>query len=177
MKRNFLMLVLAGLLVSAAAGPAEAAKKPRPLAEQVRHELAMLPYYGVFDHLAFQVEGSRVVLLGKVTRPTLRSDAEGVVKRIEGVSEIENRIEVLPLSPFDDSIRRRAARAIYGASALNRYALGAQPAIRIIVHDGNVTLEGLVSSEMDRNIAGMQALGVAGAFSVTNNLQIYKGRA
>jgi hyperosmotically inducible protein len=132
----------------------------------------MLPYYGVFDNLAFRVEGNKVILLGQVTRPTLKSAAERVVKDIEGVEEIENQIEVMPLSPNDDRIRLATYRAIYGHTALNRYALQAVPPIHIVVKNGNVTLEGVVANEGDKNIAVMQAKGVSGVFSVTDNLRV-----
>ncbi len=139
---------------------------------EVRHELVMLPYYGVFDNLAFEVDGGTVTLLGQVSRPTLRTDAERVVKRIEGVERVINRIEVLPLSPYDDRIRLATYRAIYGHTALNRYALQAVPPIHIIVKNGNVTLEGVVANEADKTIAGIQARSVPGVFSVTNNLRV-----
>jgi hyperosmotically inducible protein len=142
------------------------------LAREVRHELVMLPYYGVFDNLAFKIDGSTVTLLGQVTRPTLRSSAENVVKDVEGVEKVVNEIEVLPLSPNDDRIRLAAYRAIYGHTALNRYALQAVPPIHIIVKNGNITLEGVVASEADRNIANIQARSVQGAFGVTNNLRV-----
>ncbi len=142
------------------------------IAREVRHELVMLPYYGVFDNLAFQVDGGTVTLLGQVTRPTLKSDAEGVVKQIEGVQKVNNQIEVLPLSSTDDRIRLAEYRAIYGQAQLNRYALRAVPPIHIIVKNGNVTLEGSVSSKGDKDVAGIQANGVSGVFSVTNHLRI-----
>jgi hyperosmotically inducible protein len=143
------------------------------LSEKVRHELVMLPYYNVFDHLKFQVDSDgNVTLLGQVSRPTLKSDAYNVVKRLEGVQSVTNKIEVLPLSPFDDRVRLGVARAIFGNSVLSRYAWGARPAISIIVKNGNVTLEGVVANEMDRNIANIKANGVFGVFSVTNNLRI-----
>lgn len=144
------------------------------IAKEVRHELVMLPYYGVFDNLAFKVEGSTVTLLGQVTRPTLKSDAEKAVKGIEGVEKVVNQIQVLPLSPNDDRIRLAAYRAIYGESALQRYQLQAVPPIHIIVENGHVTLEGVVATDADKNLAGIRANGVPGAFSVTNNLQVEK---
>jgi hyperosmotically inducible protein len=134
----------------------------------------MLPYYGVFDNLAFKVEGRKVTLLGEVTRPTLKSDAEAVVKRIEGVEGVDNQIEVLPLSPNDDRIRLAVYRVVYRQASLSRYALQAIPPIHIIVKNGNVRLEGVVASEADKNLAGIRAKGVAGAFSVTNNLRVEK---
>lgn len=132
----------------------------------------MLPYYGVFDNLLFRVDGNVVTLLGQVTRPTLKSDAENVVKSIEGVSKVVNEIKVLPLSPNDDRIRLAAYRSIYGHTALNRYAMQAVPPIHIIVDNGKLTLEGVVANEGDKNIANIQANGVPGAFSVTNNLHV-----
>ena len=139
---------------------------------EVRHELVMLPFYGVFDNLAFKVDGGTVTLLGQVSRPTLKTDAERVVKSIEGVERVIDRIEVLPLSPYDDRIRLATYRAIYGHTALNRYALQAVPPIHIIVKNGNVTLEGVVANEGDKNIADIQARSVPGVFSVTNNLRV-----
>jgi len=145
------------------------------LAREVRHELVMLPYYGVFDNLAFRVQGYTVTLMGQVTRPTLQSDAETVVKRIEGVERIDNQIEALPPSPNDDRIRLAAYHAIYGRTALERYALQAVPPVHIIVKGGHVTLEGVVGNETDRNVANLRAKGVSGVFSVTNNLRVEKG--
>jgi|SRR5688572_3072562 hyperosmotically inducible protein len=152
-------------------------EKPRGrerIIREVRHELVMLPYYNVFDNLAFQVENGKVILTGSVTRPTLKSAAENVVKDIEGVESVENRIEVLPVSPNDDRIRRDVFRAIYGQAGLDRYGFQAVPSIHIIVKNGEVTLEGVVNSEADKNLAGMQANGVSGVFAVKNNLRIDK---
>ena len=145
------------------------------LAREVRHELVMLPYYGVFDNLAFRVDGSTVTLLGQVTRPTLKSDAENVVKDIEGVERVDNQIQVLPLSPMDDGLRIATYRAIYGYPGLDRYALQAVPSIHIIVDNGKVTLEGVVATEADKDMAGLRANGVSGVFSVTNNLRVEGG--
>lgn len=145
------------------------------LAREVRHELVMLPYYGVFDNLSFRIDGGAVTLMGEVTRPTLKSDAENVVKRIEGVDRVVNNIEVLPLSPNDDRLRLAVYRAVYGFTSLNRYALNAVPPIHILVKNGNVTLDGVVANEGDKNAAGIQAHGVPGVFSVTNNLRIESG--
>jgi hyperosmotically inducible protein len=143
------------------------------IAAQVRHQLLMLPYYGVFDDLAFRVDGNTVTLLGAVTRPTLKSDAERAVKKIEGVGNVVNEIEVLPLSPMDDQIRRAEYRAIYGDPALStRYAYGSVAPIHIIVKNGHVTLEGVVANQTDKNLIGMRANGVPNVFSVTNDLQV-----
>ena len=134
----------------------------------------MLPFFGVFDNIAYKVDGYNVTLLGQVVRPTLKSDAENVVKRIEGVEKVDNQIEVLPPSPMDDDSRRQLFRAIYGYPALEKYALGVQKPIRIIVKGGHVTLEGVVDSEADKNMVGIRASGVSNTFSVTNNLQVVK---
>src|SRR5882757_3268797 len=150
----------------------QASRSNERIAKEVRHELLMLPYLGVFDNLAYKVVGYSVTLMGQVTRPTLKSDAENVVKKIEGVEHVDNQIEVLPPSPVDESLRRQLYRAIYGYPALQKYALGVQQPIRIIVKGGKVTLEGVVDSEADKNIANIQASGVPGVFSVTNNLQV-----
>jgi hyperosmotically inducible protein len=138
--------------------------------KEIRRELVMLPYYGVFDNLAFRLDGSKVTLLGQVTRPTLKSAAERVVKDIEGVESVDNQIEVLPLSPNDDRIRLAVYRAIYSHAALQRYGLQAVPPIHILVKNGNVVLEGVVANEGDKNIANIQARSVSGVFDVINHL-------
>jgi hyperosmotically inducible protein len=160
-------LTAIALSIQAADAPAQSR-----LARQVRHEFVMLPYYGVFDNLLFRIKGSEVELLGQVTRPTLKSDSEGVVKQIEGVTKVINNIEVLPVSPNDDRIRLALYRSIYGHTALNRYALQAVPPIHIIVKNGNVALEGVVANEADKNIANLQARSVPGVFDVVNNVRV-----
>jgi hyperosmotically inducible protein len=134
----------------------------------------MLPYYGVFDNLSYRVDGGTVTLMGQVTRPTLKSDAANVVKRIEGVEKVDNQIQVLPLSSVDDRIRLAVYRAIYGQPGLDRYALQAIPPIHIIVDNGKVTLEGVVASQTDKDQANIRANGVPGVFSVVNNLRVEK---
>jgi len=143
------------------------------IVKEVRHELVLLPYYGVFDNLSYKVDpDGTVTLLGQVARPTLKSDAEKVVKKIEGVEKVVNNIEVLPTSISDDRIRRATYRAIYGNSALSQYQVRAVPPIHIIVKNGQITLEGAVARQMDKQVAGAQANGVQGAFGVTNNLRV-----
>jgi hyperosmotically inducible protein len=142
--------------------------------KEVRHELVMLPYLDVFDNLAYKVEGYTVALFGQVTNPTVKSDAENAVKKIEGVEKVENHIEVLPVSPMDDGLRRHLFRAIYGYPQMQKYALPTIKPIRIIVKNGHVTLEGVVDSEADKNVANIRANGVPGVFSVTNNLAVVK---
>jgi hyperosmotically inducible periplasmic protein len=146
--------------------------KGTDLVKEVRHQLVLLPYYSVFDNLAFKVEGSKVTLVGQVVRPTLRSDSEAVVKKIEGVTSVQNDIEVLPTSPMDDQLRRALYRAIYSDPGLSRYSYSAVPSIHIIVKGGNVTLEGVVDSEADKNLSGLRANGVPNVFSVKNNLVV-----
>ncbi len=153
-------------------GPADESK----LVQKVRHELLMLPYYSIFDDLGFRVNGSTVTLVGDVTRPTLKSDAENVVKRIEGVTQVVNNIKVLPLSNMDWQVRRAVARAIYGDPQIGtRYGYQALPSIHIIVENGNVTLEGVVANQFDKNLIGVRANSVPNVFKVTNNLQVEKG--
>ncbi|MGB7820555.1 MAG: BON domain-containing protein, partial [Candidatus Sulfotelmatobacter sp.] len=142
------------------------------ITREVRHELLMLPYFGVFDYIAFRVDGSTVTLLGQVARPSLKSDAENAIKHIEGVEKVDNQIEILPPSPMDDGLRIRLFHEIYGYPPLEKYALGVQKPIRIIVKSGRVTLEGVVDNDADKNFAGVRANGVPGIFSVTNNLQV-----
>ena len=142
--------------------------------KEVRHQILLLPYLDVFDNIEFQVNGYEVTLLGQVTRPTIKSDAEHAVKSIEGVERVDNQIEVLPPSPSDDRLRIALFRAIYGFPALQRYALPVIKPIRILVKNGHVTLEGVVDSVADKNIAGIQANTVPGIFEVKNNLRIAK---
>jgi hyperosmotically inducible protein len=148
------------------------AKSQGRIIREVRHELLMLPYVGVFDNMAYKVEGGTVTLLGEVVRPVTKSDAESAVKHIEGVEKVDNQIEILPPSPMDDRLRIRLFHEIYGYPSLEKYALGVQKPIRIIVKNGRVTLEGVVDNEADKNVAGIRANGVPGIFQVTNNLQV-----
>ena len=174
--RRFLTLSLAVLLAAAvwAQDRPVSSKAVDHITKEVRHELLMLPYFGVFDDIAYKVDGYNVTLLGWVTRPSVKSDAEAVVKKIEGVEHVNNQIEVLPVSPMDDGLRRQLFASIYGYPALERYALGVQKPIRIIVKNGHVDLEGVVDSEGDRNLAGMRANTVSGVFSVDNHLTVGK---
>lgn len=167
-------LVVGFAAVSGTATRAQEPKAQQNMIKEVRHQLVLLPYYSVFDNLSFRLDGSKVVLLGQVVRPTLKSDAEAAVKSIEGVSSVQNDIEVLPNSPMDDQIRRATYRAIYSEPGLSRYALSAVPSIHIIVKNGNVTLEGVADNETDKNLAGLRANGVPNVFSVKNNLVVTK---
>jgi hyperosmotically inducible periplasmic protein len=180
MKRNWMSLVLLSFaLAPSMIAQTEVGQSVSPsearIQKEVRHELLMLPYFSVFDYIAFQVKGDAVTLQGEVTRPTLKSDAENVVKHIEGVQQVINNIEILPPSPMDDQLRLALYRAIYGYPALEKYALGVQKPIRIIVKNGRVTLEGVVDSETDKNLVTVRANSVPGVFSVTNNLRVVQG--
>lgn len=150
-------------------GPANESK----LIQEVRHKLLTLPYYGVFDDLGFTVNGGTVTLVGEVVNPVLKEDASVTVKEIEGVTNVVNNIEVLPVSPMDSQIRRAVYRAIYGDPVLStRYAFQAIPPIHIIVKNGNVRLEGVVANEMDRTICNVRANAVPGVFHVENDLRV-----
>jgi osmotically-inducible protein OsmY len=144
------------------------------LTKEVHHQLVLLPFYTVFDNLAYKVEGTKVTLIGQVVRPVLKDDAGSAVKHIEGVTEVDNQIKVLPLSPMDNRIRRAEYRAIYSKPSLQMYELRAVPPIHIIVENGHVTLEGAVANQADKDLAGIAANGVSGVFSVTNNLRVVK---
>lgn len=141
------------------------------LEARVRHELVMLPRLTLFDDLSFRVDGGVVTLLGEVTQPILKSDAGNVVERVEGVTRVDNEIEVLPLSPIDNGIRASEYRAVF-SGPLYRYALGTLPSIHIIVKNGNVTLTGVVENQSDRELAYMHANAVPGVFTVTNQLRV-----
>jgi osmotically-inducible protein OsmY len=147
------------------------------LVREVRHQLLLLPYYSVFDNLLYKVDGDKVTLMGQVVRPTLKSDAGNAVKEIEGVSAVDNEIQVLPVSPMDDQLRRAVYRALYGDQVLSRYGMSALPSIHIIVNNGHVTLEGVVDSESDKNLANLRASSVPNVFSVTNNLTVGNEKA
>jgi hyperosmotically inducible periplasmic protein len=157
---------------TAVAQNATANKSEDRIVREVRHELLMLPYYGVFDNIAYKVQGGTVTLLGSVVRPSLKSDAENSIKHIEGVDRVDNQIDVLPPSSQDDAIRIALFRAIYQYPSLQKYEMGVQKPIRIIVKNGRVTLEGVVDSQADKDLVGIRAKSVPGTFAVTNNLQV-----
>jgi osmotically-inducible protein OsmY len=180
MKKSFAGIILA--LITSVAVTSEVAANPNNAAtdtntiRKIRKELVTLPFYGVFDNLAFRYEEGVVTLYGQVSRPTLKKDAARVVERVSGVDQVINRIEVLPLSNFDDRIRVAIYRAIYHQPGLDRLSFQAVPPIHIIVKNGNVTLEGVVANKGDATRAFIAANGVPGVFSVKNNLRIEKKR-
>ena len=168
------LLVAVVTLVGFSQAPqANAQTNPR-IVREVRHELVTLPYYGVFDWLEFEVQtNGTVVLRGQVVRPSTKSDAGGRVKEIEGVTNVVNEIETLPLSPSDDRLRLALYRQIYGSnSPLFRYAHQAVPSIHLIVSRGHATLKGVVATRSDANIANIRARSVPGLFSVKNELKV-----
>jgi len=170
--------VLAGIAIAASAAvaaPRVSADDVRSM-EKIRKTLVMIPTYGVFDNLAYKVEGDTVTLYGQVVRPITRKEAERRVAKIEGVERVVNNIEVLPLSSFDDSLRARVYRSVFRTASLYRYALGANPSIHIIVNRGHVTLEGVVANRGDAQFAYVAANSVPGVFSVTNNLRVERAR-
>jgi len=174
--RNFLILAVAILGWSQTDLRAQGFSQ-RNLEQKVFKEIIRLPYYGVFDNIAFQVNGDTVILTGKVVQPTTRRSAERVVEKIQGVGNVVNNIEVLPLSNFDDSIRLQTLRTLQTrGGSLYRYFLGANPSVKIIVDDGHVALEGFVANRGDYNLANILTNGVPGVFSVTNNLVVEKER-
>ncbi|MHB8755933.1 MAG: BON domain-containing protein [Candidatus Acidiferrales bacterium] len=142
------------------------------LNKQVHHQLAMLPWYGVFDNLAYAINGSEVTLSGQVVRPVTKGDAVASVKHIEGVTKVVDNITVLPLSSFDNQIRRAEYRSIFSEASLSRYSMGVNPSIHIIVNNGHVTLEGYVDNATDIHLATIRANSVPNVFSVTNNLKV-----
>jgi hyperosmotically inducible periplasmic protein len=177
------LAIAAAVLLSASAAVAAAPATDQSagqtqLAKKVRKELVTLPWYGVFDNLAYEIDGSTVTLYGQVVQPSTRKDAERRVSKLSGVERVVNRIEVLPLSSFDDDIRARTYRALFGwNSPLFRYGRGVNPSIHIVVSGGRVALEGVVATEGDRRLAYMLANGVPGVFAVTNNLRAESERA
>lgn len=142
------------------------------LIREIRHELIMLPYYGVFDNLVFSLNGRNVTLAGQVTTPSLKNDAGNAVKHIEGVENVTNNIEILPPSSMDERIRRQVYNSIYSYGPLFKYSHMSVPPIHIIVKNGRVTLDGVVDTEGDKNMAGLRANQVPGTFAVTNNLRV-----
>jgi len=169
LNRGFVLALAAMLLLSVSV---VAQRGQDYVTREVRHELVMLPYYNVFDNLAYKVDGNTVTLYGQVVHGELKSEAEAVVKRIEGVERVDNQIEILPPSSMDDRIRIAEYRAIYGQDGFLKYAFQSVPPIHIIVKNGRVTLTGVVDSQADKDLANIRANGVSGVFQVTNDLRV-----
>lgn len=171
-KRLHAGMILGATLLAAQIGLASAGDSAGRIGNEVRRQLVTLPYYSLFDNFAYKVEGDTVTLMGKVSRPALKSDAEKAVKKIEGVEKVSNQIAILPLSSSDDQLRVDLYYAIYGHSVMHNLAMRSVPPVHIIVENGHVTLEGVVANEMQKNIARIQASGLHGVFSVTDNLRV-----
>jgi hyperosmotically inducible protein len=170
----FSLAVTTATSLLAQAPPQRAALSQARVEKEVRHVLVTLPFYSVFDNLAYRVDGDRVTLMGQVVRPALKSDAGKAVKSIEGVAAVDNQIEVLPPSSMDDQIRRAEYRAIYSAPGMEKYAIQAVPPIHIVVKNGRITLVGVVANQMDKTLAEMRAKSVPNVFSVTDELSVEK---
>ncbi len=179
--KSILIVILAQPLLWAGTANAQQQKTPPQrgsqnyeswLTKEVHHELVLVPWYTVFDNLSYRVNGDKVTLMGQVVRPSVKSDAEAAVKKIEGVGSVDDQIEVLPVSQMDDQTRLAEYHAIYSEPSLQRYGLGSVQQIHIIVKNGHVTLVGTVASSADKNIAGIRANGVPNVFSVENDLQV-----
>ena len=164
--------------VSVAPGPAKSSNGQMSMlvSDEVRHQLLMLPTYGIFDWIECEINADRTATLrGQVTRPTLKSDAENALRKIESIPSVDNQIEVLPVSPSDDQIRIAVYRSIFRYDGpLFRYATQSIPPIHIIVNNGRVTLKGVVADEKDSQLAFMAANGISGVFEVKNELRVPK---
>jgi len=162
--------------VSVAAGSAKSPNGQMSMlvSDEVRHQLLMLPTYGIFDWIECEINADRTATLrGQVTRPTLKTDAENALRKIESIPSIDNQIEVLPISPSDDQVRIAVYRSIFRYEGpLFRYATQSIPPIHIIVNNGRVTLKGIVATDADSQQAFMAANGVSGVFEVKNELRV-----
>jgi len=178
--KKALNLVFAAVLAVGSAGlafaggdvPAGNPQLEQRLSGEVRHQLAMIPQFTVFDNLAYRVDGGTVTLYGEVRNAVIKDVAEKSVKRLEGVQRVDNQIEVLPASFNDDRIRRQVARAVFNDPRLSSYAIEPVPPIHIIVKNGHVDLQGVVRTQTDKDDAFIRANGVPGVFSVENHLQV-----
>ena len=168
----FITLFVLALPLAAQTKDAQTKNVDARLATEVNHELTMLPYYDVFDYLGYKVADREVTLVGQVREPQLKTRAEQAVRRVSGVETVKNQIEVLPNSPNDDRLRIALYNAIYSKPALQRYQFMAVPAIHILVKNGEVALEGWVTTELDKNLAGTTANTISGVRKVSNNIRI-----
>jgi hyperosmotically inducible protein len=177
MKNNLLLnLVWAAALsagLAAADTPAVPVSPDANLASKVTHEIRMYPRYTIWDNISFRVQNGNVDLTGEVSQPYKKSELGKIVAGIPGVQSVTNDLQVLPLSRMDDQLRVQVARAIFRDSVLSRYAMQPVPPIHIIVDNGHVTLEGVVNTEMEKEIAGIRASGAGLSFGqVVNNLRV-----
>ena len=179
MKQFMSKLMLGAALLAGIAGVAGAAAKDDgdhsdpSLAKKVGHEIRMYSWYTIWDNVNIKVNDGNVELMGQVSQPYKKSDLARLAQSVPGVHSVTNELEVLPLSNFDDQLRRQVARAIYRDPVLSRYAIQAVPPIHIIVDNGHVTLEGVVNNEMEKNVAGIRANAAGLSFGkVVNNLRV-----
>jgi hyperosmotically inducible protein len=167
------LLVGAGVMGAATRDSGAVPGSDADLANRVRHEIVMYPYYSIWDDISFRVSNGQVELMGAVNQPFKKADVQRLVQHVPGVTAVTNDMKVLPLSTFDDRLRLRVARAIYRDPVLSRYALQSVGPIHIIVDNGRVTLTGVVATQMEKNVAGIRASGAGLSFgAVTNNLQV-----
>ena len=165
--------LLLGAGVAGATNIPNAPRSDEAVAKQVRHEILMYPYYGIWDNINYRVADGSVELTGAVTQPYKKADLGRIVQKIRGVTSVTNALEVLPLSPMDDRLRWQVARAIYSDPSLSRYAIQAIPPIHIIVDNGHVTLEGVVNNDLEKQVAGVRAASAGLSFGpVINNLRV-----
>jgi hyperosmotically inducible protein len=171
--RNLAVAAVFSLGLAMAKAPVNLTPTDPELAAKVTHEVRMYSWYSIWDNIDVRVQSGRVELMGQVSQPYKKADLQRIVDRIPGVKTVENELQVLPLSPMDDQLRVQVARAIYRDSVLSRYAIQPVPSIHIIVDNGHVTLEGVVNTEMEKNVAGIRANGAGLSFGmVTNNLRV-----
>ena len=171
---RFLMAaaLLAGVAAATTKAGANLPQSDSDIAKNVRHEVVMYPRYSIWDDVGFRVVNGNVSLLGEVNQPFKKLDIERLVRNVPGVTSVTNEIKVLPLSSMDDRLRSQVANAIYRDPILSGYAMGAVPAIHIIVENGHVTLTGMVNSDMEKQIAGIRAASSLSFGPITNNLVV-----
>lgn len=167
-----LFAVAAGGLLAANRGPANLPQGDQAVAQQIRHEILMYPYFSIWDDVSFRVSNGQVELDGAVTQPWKRSDLARIVQKIPGVASLTDQVNVLPLSSFDDGLRLQIARAIYGDPLFVQYRNLALPPIHIVVDNGRVTLTGVVATDMEKQIAGLRANSSLSFGAVVNNLVV-----
>jgi hyperosmotically inducible periplasmic protein len=166
-------LLGATLAIGIASADTNAPLTDQGLEQKAVHEVRMYTHYTIWDNINIRIQNGNVELNGQVSQPFKKSDLQRIMQRIPGVKSVTNDLEVLPLSPNDDRLRIEVARAIYRDSVLSRYGMGTLPSIHVIVDNGHVTLEGVVGTETEKNIAGIRANGAGLSFGmVTNNLRV-----
>jgi hyperosmotically inducible protein len=172
---NKFMLAAAvlGLGIAAAATNGAVSASDAGIAKKLTHEIRMYPRYSIFDNIGFFVDEGRVELLGEVSEPFKKDDLGRIAQRVPGVTSLSNDLKVLPPSPMDNRLRLQVARAIYRDPVLSRYGMETVPPIHIIVDNGHVTLEGVVGTDMEKNVAGLRAAGAGLSFGqIRNNLHV-----